>query len=302
MRWRLQLQFLNYTIEYRPGRIHSDADGLSRRQYPTDTDPHTQEGPASTEPHEDHVTVLQTIASMEYVPTNPVTVAPVQVPRRHTPPSRSQKSSQYLEQAAQKIQDESGPGLPMPEIMKQQRIDPHYKDIITYLTNGTLPTDQTKRQDVLSSQSNYLLYTGVLFHIWTKDGRGHRATRTQVQLAIPQPFVKTVLEVNHDSPVFGGHYGFNRTLERIRLKYYWPTMNKDVVHWVQSCIRCSQKKTPPKLTKAQIVPMPVASEPFERVSTDILGPFSPSKSGKRYVLVFEGEKGPRMSVLTRSKG
>ena len=34
------------------------------------------------------------------------------------------------------------------------------------------------------------------------------------------------------------------------------------------------------------MPIPVASEPFERVSTDILGPFATSKSGKRFVLVF----------------
>ena len=33
--------------------------------------------------------------------------------------------------------------------------------------------------------------------------------------------------------------------------------------------------------------MPVSSEPFQRVSTDIFGPFVPAKpSGNRYVLVF----------------
>ena len=62
MRWRLGLQFLSYIIQYRPGRIHRDADGLNRRQYPHDRDPHTREGSAGTEHHGDPVNVVKAIA------------------------------------------------------------------------------------------------------------------------------------------------------------------------------------------------------------------------------------------------
>ena len=71
-------------------------------------------------------------------------------------------------------------------------------------------TKQSNKMCCSHSPATFL-HTDVLFHIWNKDGRGHRATRTQVQLAIPQLLVKTVLGVNHDSLVFGGHYGLNRT-------------------------------------------------------------------------------------------
>lgn len=284
MRWRIELQFLSYTIQYRPGRVHSDADGLSRRRYTTDTDPHTQEGPNVVEAHEDHVTVVQaTPDNTNHHATGRSDAVPSDA---HS--SRSKKLNECLRQAAQKFHDQGNDcDPPMATVKKLQREDPHYVDIIAYLADGTLPNSRDQRQDVLNGQSSFFLYDGVLFHIWTKDGRGHRTARTQVQLAVPKPLVRTVLELNHDSPLFGGHFGMNRTLERIRLKYYWPTLNKDVVQWVRSCIPCNQKKAPPRLTKAQIVPMPVASEPFERVSTDILGPFSPpSKSGKKFVLVF----------------
>ena len=33
-RWSLLLQSYNFTVEYKPGKNHSNADGLSRRDYP----------------------------------------------------------------------------------------------------------------------------------------------------------------------------------------------------------------------------------------------------------------------------
>jgi hypothetical protein len=81
--------------------------------------------------------------------------------------------------------------------------------------------------------------------------------------------------------------GIHRTLAKTRLRYFGPTLNSDVINWVKSCELCSQRKRPQTLTKAKLVPMPVPTEPFQCVSTDILGPFKPSKAmGNIYVLVF----------------
>lgn len=274
-RWISLIQAYSFTIQYRPGRVHNDADGLSRRQYANTTDPHTQEGPNDTESQEDHVTAINT------------DVAATQ-PNTDTCPNRSQSSAtETLREAARDLQAEDRPGdLSILAFREQQARDPQYRDLLDYLTSGALPQDVAKKHEILAIQSQYFVNDGILFHVWTKEGKGHRATRTQVQLVVPQPLVQKVLELHHDSPLFGGHFGLHRTLERTRLRYYWPSINKDVIHWVKSCIPCNQKKAPPKKTKAKVVPMPVATEPFERVSTDILGPFVASKSGNRYVLVF----------------
>ena len=81
--------------------------------------------------------------------------------------------------------------------------------------------------------------------------------------------------------------GINRTLVKTRMKFFWPTLNSDVVRWVQACTECSQRKRPQKLTKAKVQSMPIPEQPFQAVSTDILGPFKPSKqTGNKYVLVF----------------
>jgi hypothetical protein len=71
------------------------------------------------------------------------------------------------------------------------------------------------------------------------------------------------------------------------LRYFWPTLNFDVINWVKSCEPCSQREIPHTLTKTKLVPLPVSTEPFQCVSTDILGPFKPSKATEDiYVLVF----------------
>ena len=81
--------------------------------------------------------------------------------------------------------------------------------------------------------------------------------------------------------------GIHRTLAKTLLRYFWPTLNFDVINWVKSCEPCSQRKRPQTLTKAKLIPMPVPTEPLQCVSTDILGPSKPSKAmGNIYVLVF----------------
>ena len=81
--------------------------------------------------------------------------------------------------------------------------------------------------------------------------------------------------------------GIHRTLAKTRLRYCSPTLNSYVSNWVKSCEPCSKRERPQTLTKAKLVPMPVPTEPFQCVSTDILGPFKPSKAtGNIYVLVF----------------
>ncbi|CAG2234141.1 unnamed protein product [Mytilus edulis] len=82
-------------------------------------------------------------------------------------------------------------------------------------------------------------------------------------------------------------FRINRTIQRTQRSFFWPSIGSDVAEWVKSCELCSQRKRPQKPTKSPISSMPIASQPFERVSTDILGPVSNSgKSKNQYVLVF----------------
>lgn len=55
--------------------------------------------------------------------------------------------------------------------------------------------------------------------------------------------VPRVLKEAYDSPS-GGYFDVNKTLEKIRKRFYWTSCKQDVEHWCRSCEICVAKKSP----------------------------------------------------------
>ena len=72
----------------------------------------------------------------------------------------------------------------------------------------------------------------------------------------------------HKAPT-GGHFGFAKTLQKLRGRAWWPTIRKDVAAYVSLCGICQRCKTQPKIP-ADVEPLPVASA-FERLHLDLMG-------------------------------
>ncbi|CAC5391937.1 unnamed protein product [Mytilus coruscus] len=126
-----------------------------------------------------------------------------------------------------------------------------------------------------------------LLHFLNPKYKRHcKDTEISIQVAVPRKLVPVVLKETHDG-LLSGHLGINRTIQRTQQSFFWPSIGSDVADWVKSCELCSQRKRPQKSTKSPITSTPITSQPFERISTDILGPVSNSgKSKNQYILVF----------------
>ena len=61
------------------------------------------------------------------------------------------------------------------------------------------------------------------------------------KLAVPHEKRREVLRECHDFST-AGHLGREKTLERVRRKYYWPHMSQDVAKYVNQCRICQQFK------------------------------------------------------------
>ena len=95
--------------------------------------------------------------------------------------------------------------------------------------------------------------------------------------------VKEVL-VNCHEATTAGHQGIKRTLDKIRKRYYWPRMTKQVIQHVRSCVECQMKKR--SLERPASFLMSVNSQqPFGRIGIDLIGPFPQSVSKNKYVIV-----------------
>ena len=84
--------------------------------------------------------------------------------------------------------------------------------------------------------------------------------------------------------VTGGHLGRRKTYDKIRKRFYWCCMHKDVSYWCRICSTCGSRKMPHRNAKAPMRQYNVGY-PMERIGLDICGPFPVSKKGHRYLMV-----------------
>ncbi|KAK3921274.1 Retrovirus-related Pol polyprotein from transposon 412 [Frankliniella fusca] len=186
--------------------------------------------------------------------------------------------------AAEAMQDAGGPSLA--EICSAQTTDLDIAPILLGLQRGERPSSESmahrgERSKALWLQWNSLeIKNGAVYRRFEDSWGRH----TILQLVVPHAHVPSVLRQFHDAPGFGGHLGINKTLKKIRFKYYWPGMYQDTKLWCLSCERCRRKKGPGTYDRA---PMRVhtVGVPWERVAVDIAGPFPTTSSGQRYLLV-----------------
>ena len=105
----------------------------------------------------------------------------------------------------------------------------------------------------------------------------------RMSLVLPLVCREMVLKLAHECPV-AGHFSHTKTYSKISTNFFWPGASYDCRAFCRSCDLC-QKMTPKKVPPVQLTKMPIITEPFSRISMDIIGPLSPtSAQGHKYVL------------------
>ena len=100
------------------------------------------------------------------------------------------------------------------------------------------------------------------------------------QIVIQRSLLKEILPFFHEHC---GHFGMAETFDRVRERFYWPGMKKDIDEWVSSCEECCQKKSAHRKHIHSLTTWK-PSHPFWQVALDIMGPL-PESSGNKYILL-----------------
>ena len=160
-----------------------------------------------------------------------------------------------------------------------QKEDYTINRVIFLMRMGQLPSPNESDKGVihLFKQRPRLFLTdqGILM---VKNPKG------EAQIVLPKQMVQEVLSLAHEAPS-AGHLGVDKTLAKVRDRFYWPTMFNDVNRYCKTCHSCQGRKDPVKTLSAPLQNMPVPSRPFEFISVDHTGPLPLSLSGNRYILV-----------------
>lgn len=94
--------------------------------------------------------------------------------------------------------------------------------------------------------------------------------------------IQEILKVYHRS-ILGGHRGFGGMKNTIRKYYAWPTMNADIMKYVQECEVCEKTKIH-KHTHTPLQITSVSTTPFEKIYVDFVGEISPnSAEGHKHI-------------------
>jgi hypothetical protein len=269
-RWIQVIDSYDFTIEHRPGRLHGNADALSR-------------GPCGQcgGPHAGCIT------RKSYNPSNEKCMSISECDNTH---DITQGAVCKVNTRGQQVRCDSPNSwigdcvLDLRTIVDAQSADPAVCDAIEWLRGDRKPSWHEVALagiDVkfLWSQFSSLRFeNGVLFReLPSLNGFVKR------QFILPSALRKEALDACHDN-LTAGHFGFRRTLNQVRRRFIWPNMRREIEEYCRSCNTCSLRKTNGPKRKAPMKSY-VCGLPFERVALDLMGPFPLSTRGNRYVLV-----------------
>lgn len=190
------------------------------------------------------------------------------------------------------IEYRAGNKMAHADALSRNPVDPaisetHILDVLNVETDNWLSTAQSMDQGISSIKTALLdpateKAADAKKNYKLKNYRVYRITEAGLRWVVPKAVRWQVLRRNHDDI---GHFGFDKTLARIRDTYWFPKMRRFVKKYVSACLECAHHKAVGGPKEGFLHPIPKVERPFHTIHADHLGPFVRSKRGNCYLLV-----------------
>ena len=149
--------------------------------------------------------------------------------------------------------------------------DTFCQDVERYLLSQTLPSDPIRAR-ILHEIGPHLFKENEVYKIRSND--------TDL-IILPRSLANAAIDNAHGT-LLTGHGGIDKTVARVRQLYYWPSLIVDVKQRLTECPRC-QKALKSAPCGEPLHPLPMCSEPNQRIHCDLFGPLK-TTDGKAHVL------------------
>ena len=120
-----------------------------------------------------------------------------------------------------------------------------------------------------------MVRSGLLFYRQPLETTGHKFL-----LVMPESLRALVLRHVHDEM---GHLGFNKTLQQVKDRYFWPGIYTETKAYINRCRRCTLRKVPDTQNRAPLENVRT-TRPLQLVCIDFLG-LERSQGGYEHLLV-----------------
>jgi transposase InsO family protein len=96
---------------------------------------------------------------------------------------------------------------------------------------------------------------------------------------------RDIITIYHDTPGNGAHFGRDKTIRKIRDRYYWHSMNADITNHIRSCLRCIENNPIRRRPPGHLQPIPPPEGTWQLLALDFHGPIQPtSRRGNHYII------------------
>ena len=299
-RWAEALAAFDFTIQYRKGK-ENPADGLSRRP------DHMRGGtPEEYNPMKTLIEERLEGVAAESAPRDPrdasarIGVTTRGQSRRPGEPSSKAVATQSSSESDSTDSEDSEESASMQDVRNPGAKAPHenqppddrtpgamLKRIPTALESAIL---HAQAQDAWCISKKWEQYpngrvpSGRFRGEWAIDDAG--IVRCERAAYVPQEGAlrSRLLQLNHDDPWQGGHFGRKRTREVLSRFYIWPGMAADVNKYIRTCDVCQRMKTPRHKPYGLLAPLPQPQGPWQDIAMDFVVGLPPSRcaAGKPY--------------------
>ena len=220
-RWRLKILDYDFTVKYIPGPMNSMPDYLSRSPV-EDAEEDPDETPTSIS------TATQT--DSELSEKFPHFVAAVQTRSAKLRNQTTDDLTDTTRRVSDSLTEENRiTTRPVAESqIDENRIIPFS---IEELTEAQQNDDYVKNvRNNMKKYKQYMMKNDLLM----------RRSNPQVPYVPKGELRQSILKIYHDTAANGAHFGRDKTIHKIKTRYYWPSMHKDIENYVKSCIPCAQ--------------------------------------------------------------
>ncbi|KAM9999378.1 hypothetical protein ACTFIZ_002933 [Dictyostelium cf. discoideum] len=160
----------------------------------------------------------------------------------------------------------------------------YFRAMYKYLEETRLPDNAQAARRILLESEFYSMVNGFLCHGLKHTLSSKKSHFKHLQIVVPKTMTKWVMEIFHDSPLTGGHFGLLKTVAKIKERFYWIGMIKDIKEFIDNCTTCLQIKRKYGPKEGLLIPIEIEPEPFHTIGIDFIGPITKDNT-QVYLLV-----------------
>lgn len=305
---RMDLEKFNFTITYIPGKLNVTADALSRITIDNLTKIYQNNVTllmTASKPLAIHIDVIKTVFEENNqilaVQTRSMTRKINEKDIRNTV---EQKLIEYMP-VIEEFNESHLKSVPKMITNDDYQMNVHSRnkilmrvDLNEYIVNKNIALEPllTKLEETAGNKNIKVLKWPIndlffkLVPITTFKNACNKTLKTlSISLTKPRREVteetekNELIKTNHEHPIIGGHIGQKKLLKKLRIRYKWKNMDKDVAKFTQNCEKCklnkiqSHTREPMKITETP-------QTPFDIVVIDTIGPLPKTEEGYEYAV------------------